>query len=1175
MLKKIHTQFNLKVSKNSISLLVFLFVCNLNAQLKQHIGNANFSDWSGISQVVTNEASFNSGATVSYRYPDGTSYHKGFRKYYAHASDWSVYKGVSFDIFLEHESTVDINVSFKVAEEDRERLNPISTATIKVNGAGWQSVYIPWDVFDLDKGQRIGTLQGVKTFEIVARSDKNKTLRIKNVFLTKGQIISLDAAIQGKSAHAGNQVEYELAVGNTTNKKQVVQLVFEKRGWESMQASVTPSSVAIDPDQIKKCKIKVVIPSSLPEGVREKQIIKAIPNGNGMAAISTEFSTAVALPYPNIVHTSQGWDHVRSKVEKYDWAKKELKQYEEKAIQWVVPSITTKKPPRNAHMGRYLFDTKEADKMFNCAITYQVTRKKEYAEKCALFLKRFSNPENGYPTTFRANPINFVKEGGFFQNIARAYDLIKDAQVLSEAEDRQIETSFRLFIETAQLENSAGNIGNWDLSEMAGALYCALILQDWHLIDELLHCATGIYQQFSQGVMSDGWWYECSVGYNLWCATMFSEIALALEPWGMNFKNQQLPLGTSPHFSLFPVRKKSGLYGMSFDKWGEKHKNSIGIKDMWDALIPFLDYRGIMFGVNDAREMKVTGKPYELAYYMYKDPEYAAVIRRENKRDLLYGVGDLPAATSKKVSQSAYADNIGIVQLRSQAKDRSQRDQIQAALHYGTHGGYHGHFDRTNFLSMMRYGRSFYNPEMIWYSYPPYMYKFLVQTSMTKNMVVVDHKMQEPKESKRTLFHTGTMMQATAVETTARWSYPPYGGMKYDSQGITSFQEKIWRDHASIEIPANIPEYGEVTGFTEPVLQRRLMIMMDDYIILSDYLKAEKEHDFDWLMQMKGFKEINAEKKKFIGHKGQMDTDPLGSAQFFTDCDSYQTEGTARTKFEMCWGEHCDNKGTLMLFNEEGPLKIDVFNAWPLKNEITLATPPENHAARKPLWYTIKADDKIVKKDSTGAWILGSKKIDLDIRDKKKLVLITKTKNPKNNTIFWGNARLVKKYGTEVFVSSLPVTYQNILLPTSQHLDYYGGPVKIAGELLENSTPGMPENHKEEGSITIDLSGLDAVSFKATLGGDFPMGDESSRRKTMAVHSKGKEARYVSVIEPYENKSAIKSVIAKSAEEIVVELYDGRIQEISISGLDTEHGKIKVTSRELVNGNLIRSENTL
>lgn len=95
---------------------------------------------------------------------------------------------------------------------------------------------------------------------------------------------------------------------------------------------------------------------------------------------------------------------------------------------------------------------------------------------------------------------------------------------------------------------------------------------------------------------------------------------------------------------------------------------------------------------------------------------------------------------------------------------------------------------------------------------------------------------------------------------------------------------------------------------------------------------------------------------------------------------------------------------------------------------------------------------------------------------------------------------------------------------------------------------------------------MGAVGFKAKLGGDFPLGDESQRRKTMAVRSTGIETRYLSVVEPYETESMIKSVKAKSANELVVELTDGRIQEITISELAGETGEAKVVVRELVNG---------
>src|SRR5690606_22976362 len=101
---------------------------------------------------------------------------------------------------------------------------------------------------------------------------------------------------------------------------------------------------------------------------------------------------------------------------------------------------------------------------------------------------------------------------------------------------------------------------------------------------------------------------------------------------------------------------------------------------------------------------------------------------------------------------------------RSQTPNRPQREQIQAVLRYGSHGYAHGHFDRTGLLSIMRYGRSFFNPQHVWWGYLHFMYKFYVQNSMSKNIVVVDNKMQFPADSRKTLFHSGEMVQVSAVE---------------------------------------------------------------------------------------------------------------------------------------------------------------------------------------------------------------------------------------------------------------------------------------------------------------------------------------------------------------------------------------------------------------------------
>lgn len=1156
--------------KNKILLLVLFVATAMQAQFKESVGSADFSDWINASNVKKGALIVNSGDAVVYEYSDCNRVYMGLmRDYYGDAADWSDYAGVQFQVYTQKEGTTSLDLEIHVDSLDYNELKILSKASISISGSGWQTVFVPWDMFDLAMGQRYGTLQAVKKFQIAVASDNNKVVKLQNVEVVAAQFVALKSEIQGKAATAGETVTYDVELANTTNAPVSVNLIVDKEGWESMTTSLSTKALTLAAGESKICQVEVAIPSSLPQGIREKHVLKVIPNGQGAYAETITLVTAVKVPTPNVVFTSDKLDEVRQKVKDYDWAKDALAVYVEEANEWKIPKAIDYVPgkPKVA-----IFNKGVSDDIYNCAITYQMTGDEKYAAKCLQVLRRLTNEENGYPVTEFGGGNSFVAEGVFFQGIGRAYDLIRDCDLLTAEDHRLIEQTFRLYIYRTLKGNTRGAISNWNVAELTGALYCALCLQDWNLIDDLLYSSTGIYKQIAHGVMSDGWWYECAVGYNLWVASEFSEIAIALQPWGINLKDERIPIGTTPYFSLMTSRRQKGQFGMAFEKWGTLQGESVSIKSMWDAVIPFLDYRGVLPAVNDAKEDLVTGKPYELAYYLYRDPEYAAIINRSTERNLLYGVPDLPQVESKKMAYSAHADNLGLVQLRSQTEGREQKDKIQAALHYGSHGGHHGHFDRTNFISMMRYGRSFYNPEMFWYGYSSYLYKFLVQTSINKNMVVVDQKMQEPQESFKTMYYTGDMMQTTMVETNTRWSHPPYGGMIYSSQHDIDFPEKMWLDARSIDVPEERPAYGDCTDYTEPILQRRLMIMMDDYVVLSDYMKAEKEHTFDWLFQVKGFKGITADKSELVNHTGQMSTDGLGAAQFITDCDWYATEGTSRTDFEMCFGEGCDNAGARMYFCEEGTLKMGIHTAWPQQNDIMIGTAPESFGVNKQTWFQVIADNDVVLNDSSGVWILGSKDVDVDITGKKELVLTTKVNKSKNNTLFWGDAKLLLKDGTEVFVSSLPVKYENLVLPSAQGRDYYDGEVKIAGDLMSHSTAAMPKNIKQMATVTVDMSDLDVARFQARLGGDFPLGNEASRRKTMAVRTKGTEARYLSVIEPYEAESFVKSVRALSDHELVVELVDGRVQEITIEGIEGDPKEVKVHVKELKDGAVIREE---
>jgi hypothetical protein len=918
--------------------------------------------------------------------------------------------------------------------------------------------------------------------------------------------------------------------------------------------------------------------------------LQAIANGDAATATQLKFITTSELSHPYIMHTVAGWQEVRDKVAKYDWAKDAQSEILKKGDAWRVPEITDPVKVPDDTYGPYVFATQNENDLLACAFSWQLTHNKSSAEKVALFLRRLSDPSKGYPATLRACNQSLVQEGHFFQHIAMAYDAILDSGVLTADDRRRIENTFRMFMETIERESDNGAINNWNLSEDCGAFYCSLAMQDLVSAQRWFAGPSGICDQLEKGVMDDGWWYECSISYNMWCASEFTQVGLAYEPFGVNFLDMKVPA----NFSKKPLLKaelNGGItsgstpeeqrkpFGMDPDIYGPNTKPYRDIQMMWDSLLPFIDYRGVMFGVNDSTENLVTGnrtevsgQPFEIAYYAYRDPVYAVLIKLGDKRDLLYAVPELPTNTPEKFRESAYADNVGLAMLRSQTTNRPIREQIQAVLHYGTHGWAHGHYDRTDLLSLMRYGRSFWNPESVFWVYEPFMYKFYCQCSVNHNMVVVDEKMQEANPGERLLFHTGDAMQATVVQTDTRWSNPPYGGMVYDYVPVKTFAEKCWREGRSVPIPTNLPVYGSLTGFTENILQRRALLVLDDYIVVVDYVKGTNAHTFENLLQLKGFQGLAAPEKKFLHHDAQWNPDPVGSAQFVTDCDWYSADAPAVGRFEERWGPGADNEGSRSISNEDGVLKLDVHSLWPPKQEIMVGTAPEMLDVNKRLFYIVRGDGKVLTEGQFGAWILGSADIDVSVENLKQLELETHTELSKKPTLFWANACIVTKDGKEIPLNELPVKYENIVQPKEQGKDYFGGPIKIVGNEYQSATPAQPTANDTNGVMRVDLSGLDAARFKAVLGSDYPPGPEAQRRKVYAVRALGNEARFLTVIEPYEDKPMVRSAVATGPDSLRVELADGRVQEIKIQNFTGDGKDIQFNLAETKDGKTLRTE---
>lgn len=142
--------------------------------------------------------------------------------------------------------------------------------------------------------------------------------------------------------------------------------------------------------------------------------------------------------------------------------------------------------------------------------------------------------------------------------------------------------------------------------------------------------------------------------------------------------------------------------------------------------------------------------------------------------------------------------------------------------------------------------------------------------------------------------------------------------------------------------------------------------------------------------------------------------------------------------------------------------------------------------------------------------------------------------------------------------------------------DYADGRINISGENCAWGLPAEPVNAGAEtpAEYAFDLSNLQATRLKTVIGGDYPLGDEAERRITFGVRTDASQARFLTVIEPYEKESLVQSVTAPSADELIVKLKDGREHCLHFFGMEGEGNKLGVKVQEWKEGRLVREEIT-
>ncbi len=676
--------------------------------------------------------------------------------------------GLRFTVESKSAKPVDLTVTMhRIAAPGRHDLADSTSARLQVSGPFPKVVTVPLKAFDYKRGQEY-FLRFIKDITV----DAPAGVTVSGIKAIEGNTCRIDAPIKGKPVGPDGRASYDLTITNTSDRARDFGISFNPNGWETMLVEPSVKSVTLKPGEKRSVTVDVLATRQLHPGQHEYHNIAVYPTDGEGETETVTLVTVQPITEPFLIHTPEEWAEIKANAQKYDWAKEGMDKILKTARDFKVPEIKA----RPSDMGTNgLMRASGEGQLVATAIAYYFTDEREFGEKVAETLRRVSDPETGYPLTNHITLQGIPQEGGSMEGFLQSYDLIRNSDLLTDADKENIENMFRLFCENFANTLGDGGISNWTVFNHVPAAECALLIGDLDMFNRFAYGPCGLIDHLRYGTLDDGWWYEMSLAYNLACATCYTLVAKVASQFGIDWVNAGFPSATSPDVGLRPFEYEN-FQGMAFGKFGPVSHNDISIKRMWDGIIAYPDYRGVMFGMGDGHEHIVGGNQFELAYYVFRDPAYASIIKHTPERNLIWAVGELPADSPDMSASSASSPNAGIAVLRSQTDGRDQSQQIQAAVKYGTHGSYHGHFDQLSLLSLMRYGRSFFNPETSWWGYGSYMYKWWVQPSMAHNMVVVDGLQKEPVSCATNLFHSGKMMQAIDVSATSRWSNPPYMG---------------------------------------------------------------------------------------------------------------------------------------------------------------------------------------------------------------------------------------------------------------------------------------------------------------------------------------------------------------------------------------------------------------
>ena len=371
-----------------------------------------------------------------------------------------------------------------------------------------------------------------------------------------------------------------------------------------------------------------------------------------------------------------------------------------------------------------------------CAWGYALTANEKYAQRAREILLGYAERYATYPY-HSANMGKLtdppsssgghvfeqtLNEASWIVDVCEAYDLVRQSEVFSAADQRAIRDDLLLKVYENIAKHKAGK-SNWQTYHNAAFMMIGGVLNRADLVQQAIEDKqNGFYFQMRASVLPGGMWFENSWGY---------------------------------HFYTLGAVERTVETGrrLGIDLYSEP-----AVKEMYTVAPDYRMADGTLPRFGDATTMRVPGQRYEAAYHQWRDPTFLALLPAGPTWDsVLYGRTEKP---SKEPGLATSILNLGAGHaiLRAGAST--------AALTFGPFGGFHGHFDKLSFVYFSQGKELGYDPGRARsQAYRLPIHKNWYRATTAHNTVLVDRTSQKGVAGQHELFVATPEVSAIAAHT--------------------------------------------------------------------------------------------------------------------------------------------------------------------------------------------------------------------------------------------------------------------------------------------------------------------------------------------------------------------------------------------------------------------------